>query len=167
MRLEITMVAGSGVFAPVELSVTWPPGALCSGLSLQQALERQWPGFVFTVAGQSLGILQPASAMLCNGAVVVACRRTESLLAMCQLRLTHQGLSCPALSQQALYRPDPYRLELYRPDLHRPDAWRCWLFVRVLPPGRSLPCVVGVTVWAAGGAGCSYQTLHCPDITAH
>ncbi|WP_181036051.1 FtsK/SpoIIIE domain-containing protein [Arthrobacter sp. N199823] len=72
MRLEITMVAGSGVFAPVELSVTWPPGATCSGLSLQQALDGQWPGFVFTVAGHLLGTLQPAHAALCNGAVVVA-----------------------------------------------------------------------------------------------
>lgn len=80
MRLEITLVAGTSLSCtelsvPVELRIHWPPGAGvtgCSGDSLHRALELRWPGCDFSVAGQPLDSLQPGSAPLCNGAVVVA-----------------------------------------------------------------------------------------------
>lgn len=79
MRLEITLVAGASAedtgFSAQELSILWPPGAAgagCSGVSLEQALELQWPGCVFTVAGQPLDTLTPGTAPLCDGAGVVA-----------------------------------------------------------------------------------------------
>ena len=83
MLLEVTVVAGTGAgtlqpadpFSPVELSITWPPGqpgSSGSGLSLQQALNRRWPGFYFTVAGKPLQALQAGTIPLVNGAVVVA-----------------------------------------------------------------------------------------------
>ncbi|MFQ4147187.1 FtsK/SpoIIIE domain-containing protein [Arthrobacter sp. LAPM80] len=77
MLLEITVVAGPGAipFPPAELTVTWPQGPQakgCTGRSLQRALERHWPGCLFTVGGDMLAGLQPGIAPLVNGAVVVS-----------------------------------------------------------------------------------------------
>lgn len=97
MLLEVTVVAGvrpagdgglggaaagpsllglaAASFQPTELSITWPAAvqrAACSGLSLQRALAKHWPGCAFTVANLPLEMLHAGTAPLVNGAVVVA-----------------------------------------------------------------------------------------------
>lgn len=61
-------------FQPTELSITWPAAAqraACSGLSLQRALAKHWPGCTFTVRNMPLEMLQAGTAPLVNGAIVV------------------------------------------------------------------------------------------------
>lgn len=97
MLLEVTVVAGvpaagagglgGGVagtsplglagasFQPTELSISWPAAvkrADCSGLSLQRALAKRWPGCSFSVGNVPLETLFAGTCPLVNGAIVVA-----------------------------------------------------------------------------------------------